>query len=172
MRTFENPRDGGVDHFGRSVSAVGNNVLVGAPKEDFGSNDLGAAYLLDGSSGTLLHTLETPLPDGGLNFGVSVAGVGNNVLVGGLRDYACLFSGTSGKLLHTYYNPTPEAGDRFGRTVAARGEDILVGAYWNDTGATDSGTAYLFEPIPEPSTFILAAIGLLSLVFYRHRRRR
>ena len=47
--------------------------------------------------------------------------------------------------------PMPGVDDRFGWSVAAVGNNVLVGAYWDDTGATNSVAAYLFE-ISEPST--------------------
>ncbi len=43
-------------------------------------------------------------------------------------------------------NPTPVLGDQFGYAVAAVGSDkVLIAANADDTGATDSGAAYLFS---------------------------
>ena len=50
-----------------------------------------------------------------------------------------------GAPLQTYLNPTPAAGDNFGCSVAAVGNNALIGARYDDTGATDSGAAYLFD---------------------------
>ncbi len=46
----------------------------------------------------------------------------------------------------TFTNPTPAASDLFGNAVAAVGADkVLIAAYYDDTGATDAGAAYLFS---------------------------
>jgi Ca2+-binding RTX toxin-like protein len=82
LRTYFNPTPAGFDSFGHSVAAVGNNVLVGAPGDNTGGDNSGAAYLFDGSSGALLHTFNNPTRATLDLFGWSVAAVGNNVLVG------------------------------------------------------------------------------------------
>ena len=52
----------------------------------------------------------------------------------------------SGFTLLTIPNPTPAANDAFGRSVALLGTDrVLIGADGDDTGASDAGTAYLFD---------------------------
>ena len=50
-------------------------------------------------------------------------------------------------LLETINNPgpTPIADDLFGFSVAISEEHVLVGAPFDDTGATDAGSAYLFD---------------------------
>ena len=42
-------------------------------------------------------------------------------------------------------NPTPDLSDQFGYSVAIDGDNILIGAYFDDTGATNAGSAYLFD---------------------------
>jgi len=109
-----------------------------------------------------------------------VAIQGNNVLIGARDDntygpdvgQAHLFNALSGNLIQTFNDPTVTTSDGFGGVVALDGDNVLIGAAGDDTYGTDIGQAYLFEIIPEPSTFILAIVGLLSLVFHRRRRRR
>jgi len=55
------------------------------------------------------------------------------------------FDGTTGSLLQTFLNPDPGAGDQFGFFVAAVGSNVLIGAPFDDSGATDAGSAYLFD---------------------------
>jgi hypothetical protein len=101
--------------------------------------------------GDLLQTFFNPTSDEG--FSNSVAAVGNNVLIGAYGDStgganagaAYLYDGSTGALLRTFLNPTPAASDLFGYCVAAVGNNILVGAYGDDAGATNSGTAHLFN---------------------------
>ncbi|MCW5554740.1 MAG: DUF4082 domain-containing protein [Verrucomicrobiae bacterium] len=46
----------------------------------------------------------------------------------------------------TFTNPTPAFGDGFGVSVAALGTDrVLIGAMFDDTGATDAGSMYLYH---------------------------
>lgn len=45
----------------------------------------------------------------------------------------------------TIVNPTPAVSDFFGNSVSISGDKILIGAVNDDTGATDSGSAYLFD---------------------------
>jgi len=52
---------------------------------------------------------------------------------------------TSGNLLHTYNNPTPEFDDQFGISVSVLGDYVLVGAFGDNTGASNAGSAYLFD---------------------------
>src|SRR5713101_5131408 len=48
VQIFQKPTPAAGDQFGYSIAAVGSNVLVGAPNDDTGGTDAGAAYLLDG----------------------------------------------------------------------------------------------------------------------------
>ena len=45
----------------------------------------------------------------------------------------------------TLNNPGPAAGDQFGKSVAISGTRVVVGAYADDTGATDAGSAYVYD---------------------------
>jgi hypothetical protein len=153
LHTFLNPTPAAKDRFGQSVAVAGNSVLVGALMDDAGATDSGAVYLFDGITGVLLHTFLNPTPAFRDYFGVSVAWVGNNVLVGAYKDdagssdsgAAYLFDGTTGALLHTFLNPTPAANDWFGAHVAGVENNVLVSAYKDDAGTIDSGAAYLFD---------------------------
>jgi len=153
LRTINNPTPESGDSFGWSVAGVGNNVLVGAPLDNTGAISAGSAYLFNGATGTLLRTFNNPTPADDDNFGISVASVGNNILVGSPDNgffssdpgSAYLFNGSSGALVLTFNNPTPAVGDAFGYSVAAAGNNILVGTPYDNTGANGAGSAYLFE---------------------------
>ena len=187
LNTFLNPTPEAADHFGYSVAALGNNVLVSVTRDDTAGTDAGAVYLFDSTTGDLLQTFVNPTPAAIDGFGVCIAAVGNNVIVGAHKDdagatdsgAAYVFDGTTGQLLLTLLNPTPAAGDRFGWPVAAVGGNVLVGANYDDTGAADAGAAYLFDgttgallrtfvnPTPEDSDHFgssLAAVGNNVLV--------
>ena len=113
--------------------------------------------------GDLLRTFLNPTPADGDLFGHTIAVVGSNVLVGATRDdtgapnagAAYLFDGQTGALLQTFLSPTPAQSDYFGGSVAAVGSNVLVGADGDDTGANNTGAAYLFD----------GATGALLLTF-------
>ena len=87
--TIPNPAPNVDDQFGFHIATMGNNVLVGAPREDVGGlTNVGAAYLFDGSTGALLQTFADPDPEQWDMFGSSITAVGNNILVGTRRDVA------------------------------------------------------------------------------------
>jgi hypothetical protein len=85
LHTFLNPTPAAGDWFGMCVAGVGNNALIGALYDDTAGVDAGAAYLFNGSTGNLLQTFLNPAPVAGENMGMSVAALGNNVLLGAYR---------------------------------------------------------------------------------------
>jgi hypothetical protein len=102
----------------------------------------------------LLTTFTNPTPAFGEHFARSVAAVGSNRVVigargenlGGSSSGAAYLYRVDGLLLATLTNPTPANFDYFGDVVSGLGDDrILVGAFRDDTGATDTGAAYLFN---------------------------
>ena len=46
-----------------------------------------------------------------------------------------------GDLLQTLNNPTPGTSDYFGLSVSVSGNTVVVGAPYDNTGATDAGSA-------------------------------
>ena len=161
LRTLNNPTPAASDGFGASVAISGNILVVGTPGDDTGATDAGSVYVFDATTGSLLWTLNNPMPAAGDNFGYSVAISGNTVVVGSPYDdtgatdsgAAYVFDAATGNLLSMLLNPTPAESDNFGFSVAACASTVLVGAPYDDTGATDSGLAYIFHA----STGILLA---------------
>ncbi|MEK7613462.1 MAG: thrombospondin type 3 repeat-containing protein [Patescibacteria group bacterium] len=151
--TIHNPTPGVSERFGESVSIDGNKFVVGAPYDDTGATDAGSAYLFDATTGALLRTFNNPAPAAGDQFGFSVSLYGDKVLIGTTLDNVVytnsgstyLFDATTGALLRTFNNPTPGADDYFGHAISLLGDRALISAVWDDTGATDAGSAYLFD---------------------------
>ncbi len=161
--TFTNPTPDLNDLFGSALAAVGaDKVLIGAYGDKTGAPSAGAAYLFT-ITGTLLTTFTNPFPAPNDNFGWAVSAVGTtNVLIGAPNDdtgatnsgTAYLFT-TSGTLLATITNPTPVLNDLFGDAVAAiEPNTIIIGASLDNTGAVDSGAAYVFTLLHIPKLYI------------------
>ena len=147
------------DDFGCSVALDGDSAFVGARLANVGANaDQGAAYLFvrSGGSWTLQQRLFSV--DGAPRdfFGHSVALDGSSAVVGatgadqgGVTDVGAAFvfvrTGTTWAAQQRLFVATLEAGDEFGTSVALSGDLALIGVGKADAGATDSGSAYLFE---------------------------
>ncbi|GCL53807.1 integrin alpha beta-propellor repeat protein [Microcystis aeruginosa NIES-3806] len=155
LKTFNNPTAEEYDNFGNSVSLSGTTALIGAPYDNTGATNAGSAYLFDTITGNLLKTFNNPTPASADYFGYSVSLSGTTALIGAHYDdtgatnagSAYLFDTTTGDLLKTFNNPTAEDYDYFGNSVSLSGTTALIGAYRDDTGATNAGSAYLFDTI-------------------------
>lgn len=175
LTTFINPATGPSsgynDHFGWSVAAAGDDlVIIGSPQDDTGSSssvaNIGAAHLFQ-IEGTLITTITNPVPEDRDHFGYSVAGIGSDRFLVGSPNFhawatlggaAYLFS-ADGTLLNAITNPTPAHADSFGWSMAAGNGQMLIGAYQDDAGAKDAGAAYLFQLdslVPVPQLMIIS----------------
>ncbi|MEM7204508.1 MAG: integrin alpha, partial [Planctomycetota bacterium] len=154
------------DTFGASVSGTGDldqdcrdDVIVGAPLDDFGVTSAGSAKVFAGRDGTLIRSFHGP---GANDFcGHAVTG-GGDVNSDGVPDVAIgspgndmsapdagmvqVFSGTDGALLHTFAGLA--RGDRLGWSVDCNGDvdgdgfaDVVAGSPFRDTFAIDAGAA-------------------------------
>lgn len=153
LATFNKPAPADFDNFGVSLAPVGaDRFLIGAPADDTGAQDAGAAYLFH-IDGTLLSTFHSPNPEAFARFGVSLTAIGANKAIIGSRwaDLGAMDSGAAylfrmdGSLLTPISHPAPATASQFGATLAAFGDgQAIVGAYWDDTGAMDSGAVFRF----------------------------
>lgn len=147
LQSYFNPTPAADDRFGFSVAALGENVLIGAPRDDTGAADAGAAYLFDGATGDLLQTFANPTPDAGDQFGWSVARVGDKALIGSYASgSAYLFDSLTGDLLHTLQGSVG-----FGFSVAGVGQNALIGSPWEGVVRLfDASSAELLLTLPKP----------------------
>jgi len=146
-----NPQASVQDFFGNSVSISGNLILIGHIGDSTGATQAGSAYLYD-TSGNLLQTINNPTPTVGEGFGFDVSLSGSLLLIGSPGDTtgasntgSVYLYDTSGNLLHTINNPTPQNNDIFGNAVSMDGNRLVVGARQDNTGATFSGSAYIYD---------------------------
>ncbi len=172
LLTLNNPEPEDYDDFGYSVSISGNIVVVGTKGDNAGETSAGSAYVYDVSSDPAdapIAVLRNPTPDRYDRFGNAVAVSGEIVVVGAYTDstagfedgVAYVFDLDSADVetpIFALLNPTPEGGDYFGWSVAISGEMVVVGALLDNTGAIQTGSAYIYDLLaidPETPTLTL-----------------
>jgi ELWxxDGT repeat protein len=86
VQTIANPAAQSWDNFGTAVAGTGASLLIGAPYDDTGGINAGAAYLFDQETGALVQTVANP--EAYLNdyFGNAVAVSENWAIVGASND--------------------------------------------------------------------------------------
>ena len=144
------------DQLGYSVGISGNTVVAGAYADDTAGNETGAAYVFTRSAGVWTQQRKLTASDaaGGDRFGWTVGISGDTVIAGAPRDddvgsasgAAYVFTRSGGVWSEQQKLTASDAagGDVFGWSVAVDGETAAVGAVIDDTGVTDSGSAYVF----------------------------
>ncbi|MES2599066.1 MAG: cadherin-like beta sandwich domain-containing protein [Verrucomicrobiota bacterium] len=154
-----NPEPAQSDNFGNTVAISGTRIVVGALYDDAGQTDAGSAYVFDLSSGTPtapVAILHNPTPANGDAFGHAVAISGSRVVVGckegdigfsnaGIAYVYDMSSGTPTVPVVTLNNPDPASGDQFGTAVTIDGSTVAVSAAFEDTGASNTGTVYVYD---------------------------
>jgi hypothetical protein len=173
IRAHSSPNDTVNGQYGFAVSGVPDltgdglgDYIVGAPLEAGG----GRVYVYSGSTGALVRTSISTVPDPNGRFGAAVAGVddltGDNkgdYVVGAPGEVASglsnggrvhIHSGASGVVWNTRISPAAEAGGEYGTSVSAVPDfdndgfgDYVVGAPYEDPGALplDAGRAYVYS---------------------------
>jgi len=152
-------------HFGWSVAASADTVIVGAFGDDDAGASSGSAYLYQqdlggaGNWGELAKLTASDANAGDL-FGQSVAISGNTVVVGAYgNDDAGGFSGSAyvhhlnaggaGNWGQLFKLTASDAAtyDYFGRSVAISDGQVIVGAHDDDDAGNNSGSAYLYSEL-------------------------
>ena len=157
------PADGATyDEFGNAICISGDDILVGAFRDDDDGMNSGSAYIFTKPLTGWVNTTQTAklLPSDGApihHFGFSVSISGGNTLVGAHQDngngirkgsayfyqsHSSVWSNTSAELVKTLpASYSLNEGDQYGYSVAVDGNYAVVGApYTNDS---DSGMVYL-----------------------------
>ncbi len=146
-------------HFGQSVAAWGDTMLVGAPQATNGIPGAGAAYVFRYQSGQWIEEgmLGDPVPEQSAGFGWSVSLVGDVAMVGAYLDdhpitntgAAYVFRSQGGRWAFEQELKPSDAGPAagfqwFGVSVAldGAGNTAVIGAS-HDLGQL--GSAYVFE---------------------------
>lgn len=141
------------DYFGRAVAIDGNTAVIGAPNDDDGGSNSGAAYRFRRIDSDWLQT-EKLVPDDtapGDFFGSSVAVCGGRTFVGS-SGAVYVFEENGGisqqvvKLTADDLDPN-DFFDAFGSLVLCDTDTLVVAADRADVNAVNSGAVYVFEEI-------------------------
>jgi hypothetical protein len=144
------------DQFGSAVAISEATIVVGAPRDDGGGNNAGAAYMfhLDGTRWRQMAKLTASDAAAGDRFGYAVAVSGASVVVGvptadGVESnsgavYTFRQAGTGWRQTAKLTANDASAGDLFGYTVASSGETVVVGAPTDDAAGPEAGAAYIY----------------------------
>lgn len=160
LKTFDLDPD---DHFGYSVAVGGDVIVIGAPREDEGGSDAGAAYLFErnfGGANNWGEAKKLTASDAQTEdfFGASVAMAGNIIIIGAhgdddvcnLAGAAYIFERNAGGA-NTWGETKKltasdaQLSDFFGTSVAVDGDVAIVSAFQEDSAANNAGAAYIFE---------------------------
>ncbi len=154
--------DGAVgNQFGYSVAVSGDTLVVGAVTDDVGGNiRQGSAYVYTRTGGTWTQQgpkITAAKGAAGDGFGQSVAVSGDTAVVGAIsgdgavddQGSAHVFTRTGGTWTEeaTLNAADGSANDQFGFWVGVDGDTAVVGAPFDDVGARDQGSAYVFARI-------------------------
>ena len=157
FRTLDNPDTVPAvkSYFGAAVSIKGNLALVGMSNGLVNNKKAGRAYIIDITTGNVLHRLDNPNPRDQDLFGSAVAINSDYAVVGAYNKdvgsisgagYAYAFDVTTGALLWSFPNPSPTTGggvgESFGESVAVHGDYAIIGAYRDDSR---EGSAYIYD---------------------------
>jgi len=149
------------DQFGWSVAVSGTTAIVGSRADDDDGTNTGSAYLMDITTGQVIHKLHASTPATFQEFGYAVAISGPRALVGtpkaGTSGTAYVFDTATGQGLFDLTPSDGDGGDKFGQAVAMSGNLAVItsnGQFENDNSV---GAAYVFDMTTGQELFKLTA---------------
>ena len=158
----------GTHSWGRGINESGQvigTVEVTVEGEDGDETSLRAALFANGTISDLGSLGGTVCEGQGINASGQAVGF-SEITLGQVTRHAWLYSGGTMHDLNSLIDPTS-------------GWELQNARAINDSGQiTGSGLingevhGFLLTPIPEPSSFVLAALGLIGLVIWKRRKRR
>jgi len=141
--------------YGYSVAISGDTIVVGAPQETTTVIYEGAVHVYRKVAGTWGFEQKlvsaTPHDTGGLGWAVAIDGdiiaAGGEGGMSGNSGWAYAFhrTGSTWGASKNLAGVGQSGNDIYGRAVAISGTTIVVGSITDDSGATDSGSAYVFD---------------------------
>jgi len=175
-KIYRNGAFGG-DSFGASLSIHHDTLVVGAPGDDEGFNDAGAAYIFTRTATSWNQTAKVVAADKSEDqrFGSSV-GISDStlaVVAQGARDQAGNYGGNvyvfakaaSGSMWsqQVKVQGTDTAfGDRFGASVSVSDNYVASGAPRENTGGTSAGAAYFLKCVTTTTSTPLPVVDVTT----------
>ncbi len=142
------------DSFGDAVAIDANTVVIGAPGDDGGAADAGAAYVFTRTGSTWTQQAKLLAGDAAPNdtFGSSVAIDADTIVVGAIGEggdfsgavYVFTRSGTAWTQQAKLRAADAAAIDLFGQSVSLLDNTIAVGAPNDSNSVSFAGSAYVF----------------------------
>lgn len=142
------------DNFGYAVALSGDLAVVGGP---YHFSQIGSAYVFrrEGTSWVQETQLLPSVTEAGAQFGIDVSIDGDIAAVGawqhGFNDPGAAFvfgrDGTNWTELAMLVPADVATNDNFGISVSVSETTALVGSWRDDTTASSSGSAYVFEEV-------------------------
>jgi hypothetical protein len=147
------------DYFGKSVSVVGDTIVVGASHRDLTGPDAGAVFVFTRVAGAWIQTQQITAsdPGGGDWFGrVAVLSEDASWLFAGTHYdddvatnsgavYALQLQGATYVQVQKLKASDAGSGDIFGKWIDVSGTTLLVGSWMDDDLGGDAGSAYVFD---------------------------
>lgn len=173
-----NPQDEAF--FGWAIDRNNTQLLVGAPNMDVGGQfNVGQAYLFDVNTGALLRTFLNPEPNANMQFGQSLALVGNYAVIGApfssVVGAAYVFDANTGACLDKFYNPGNGVyfggGNGQNGSMAAINGMLVAGLSTNSVGGKFNVGSIFVYAVPEPGSFAILAASFSVVVLGARRRR-
>jgi len=162
LHTLTNPNAFGVTTGDKFASAVAINesyaVSTANWESDAGGAQSGKAYIFNPATGALLHTLDNPNTYGSTvnDYFGDWASLSNSYLaIGAHGDRSAggsvyIFNPATGGLIQSIFNPNVSGSyvsDYFGHVIDMTDSYLVSGAHREDEGGSNSGTAYIFNPV-------------------------
>jgi len=175
------------DRFGQGVAIAGDTAVVGAWWDNGNGAKSGSAYVFDRNAGGPNHwgqVAKLLAQDVTSEFGFSVDISGDTVVIGAPYDddrgaqagaayfFGRNYGGTNSWGQFAKVLPTDFYATEFGGAVAISGDIAVIGVVYDREHGNQSGAAYVLA-VPECSSLISAAIGIIGFVVpWGERRRR
>ncbi len=145
------------DEFGIAVAISGNTIVVGAPFDNTGAVQAGAAYIFrfNGAQWVEEAKLLASVPHPLAYFGSSVAISGDTAVIGSYNNdqtassagaaYVFRFDGTHWIHETRLSASDGEMNDYFGWSVAISGDTAVIGAKFDQDNGWESGSVYVYR---------------------------
>ena len=142
------------DYFGGAVAISGDNVIIGAIKDDEQNYNAGSAYIYTWNGSSYEEITKVTASDGKVHdeFGISVDISGYNAVVGTERGdgsdglaYAYRWDGSEYTEYKLLASDRDYSNNEYGESVSISGDNIVVSAHHDADNGSESGSAYIFR---------------------------